>query len=74
MIPVPSSMPSDQRPIVILDAPGRAEEIHGPAPFTLGRPVIHAGERDAEAVLALDPAAIDLISRQLEARCRDVEL
>jgi hypothetical protein len=62
MIPVPSSMPSDQRPIVILDAPGRAEEIHGPAPFTLGRPVIHAGERDAEGVLALDPAAILLSS------------
>jgi hypothetical protein len=26
------------------------------------------------AVPALDPAALDLISRQLEARCRDVEL
>jgi hypothetical protein len=62
MIPAHSSVPPDQRPVVILDGPGRASEIHGLAPFALGRPVVHAGERDADAVLALDPAVILLSS------------
>jgi hypothetical protein len=62
MIPTPSSVPPDSRPVVILDAPGRAAEIHGSAPHALGRPVVHAGERDADAVLALDPAVILLSS------------
>ncbi len=53
---------SDTRPIVVLDAPARAREIFGDAPLRLGRPVVHAGDRDAGAVLALDPAAILLSS------------
>ena len=62
MSPRPASPPPDARPVVILDAPGRAAEIHGAAPHRLGRPVVHAGERDTEAVLALDPALILLSS------------
>lgn len=53
---------SDTRPLVVLDAPGRAREIFGDAPRRLDRPVVHAGDRDADAVLALDPAAILLSS------------
>ena len=53
---------SDTRPIVVLDAPGRAREIFGEAPHRLGRAVVHAGDRDSDAILALDPAAIVLSS------------
>lgn len=50
------------RPILVLDSPARAAEIFGRAPAMLGREVIHAEGRDADAVLALDPAVILLSS------------
>ena len=55
-------MNSNARPIVILDAPGRAADIFGRAPALLGREIIHAESRDAEAVIALEPAAVLLSS------------
>lgn len=55
-------MNANTRPIVILDSPARALEIFGRAPALLGREVIHAESRDADAVLALDPAVVLLSS------------
>jgi hypothetical protein len=55
-------IPPGERPIILLDAPPRARDIFGDAPQRLGRPVIHAGERDAETLLALEPAAFLLSS------------